>query len=63
MCWEQSRLKRTIATSRRDDSRDESQKSDNLYYPGFTATKTTKTGDYYAKRYRYAGTQRETVSA
>ncbi len=28
MCWEQSRLKRTIATSRSDDSRDEST-SDN----------------------------------
>ena len=27
MCWEQSRLKRTIATSRSDDNRDEPQRS------------------------------------
>jgi hypothetical protein len=38
MCWEQSQLKRTIATSRSDDNRGESAKSDDHNRPGITAT-------------------------
>src|SRR5262245_39343433 len=38
MCWEQSRQKRTIATSRSDDNRDESRTSDNDRNAGFIAT-------------------------
>ena len=55
MCWEQSRAKRTIATSRCDDNRARYQQMTT-----YELSSTTKTGDY-AKRYPYAATPMETA--
>jgi hypothetical protein len=63
MCWEQSRRKRTIATSRSDDNRDESRNSDSGKNAGFTATNELEEDVTYARRYPYGATQKKTVSA
>ena len=55
--------KRTIATSRSDDNRDESRNRDNEKNARFTATNEPEEHATYAQRYRYAATRRKTVSA
>jgi len=62
MSWEQSRQKRTIATSRGDDNRDECQERDNGKNAESTLTVEPEEQAMYAWRYRYAPTQRKIVS-
>jgi hypothetical protein len=63
MCWEQSRLKRTIATSRSDDNRDEARNRDNGKSADCTATIKPEKDVKLARRYRYGADRRKTVSA
>jgi hypothetical protein len=56
-------MKRTIATSRSDNNRDESHKRDNGKNAEITLTNEPGKQATYAWRYRYAATQRKTVSA
>jgi hypothetical protein len=63
MCWEQSRRTRTIATSRSDDNRIESRKTDRGKNAGLTAANELEDHRTYAQRYRYGATQKKTVSA
>ena len=63
MSWEQSRRTRTMATSRSDDSRDESRQRDNGKSTRFGAINEPEERGRYAGRSRYESTRRETVSA
>jgi hypothetical protein len=63
MCWEQSPLKRTIATSRSDDNRGESGNETARKSAGFAATKEPEEYATFVQRYRYGATRRKTVSA
>ena len=63
MCWEQSRRKRTIATSRSDDNRDEAGQPDDGKSAGITAPNEHEERGTYAWRWRYVATRRETASA
>jgi hypothetical protein len=56
MCWEQSHLKRTIATSRSEATATETNPEKATTIAAHDSTTINKTGDY-AKRYRYATTR------